>query len=363
MTTAQSPIHPVIGALQRRTVNLTRLFFTTTLALALVPLLASVQRAAAQTNAETMERPAEASGANPDMLRAYLQLQDQIRTTQQAIDRNRQEAEAAAAQNAQALEAMRSVQQSLNEKQTLSQQRADQLQSSNHLMLAAVIVFASLGLLAILAMAVTAFFQWRAVVRLESVVAAGAGPILPMRHAMAALEAGNLSPAATDASTTRLLGALDRLERRIFELEHSSPNKLTTVIESQTVSGSQAPPDGNGRPERRTATAADNAQIGRMLAEGQSLLDQDRPDAAMALFDKVLALNGDHAEALVRKGMALEQLRQPAEALDCYNRAIAADGSFTIAYLHKGGLFNRMERFSEAMECYEQALRTQENRR
>lgn len=349
MTTAHSPSLEVFGALRRRMVPSHRHFTRGTLVFGLAVFFAAARWAGAQTNIPD---------GNQDMLRAYLQLQDQIHTTQLAIDRNRQEAENAAAQNAQALEAMRALQ------QTLSDQRAGEmeaLQSSNHLMLASVIAFAGVGLLA---MAVTAFFQWRTVTRLETIARASGGPGLPLHRAMAALEAGNLSVTSADTSAARLLGALDRLERRIFELEHPGTTEHKAILEPATIPGSQVPsgpPDGNGGHERRAPV--DNAQVNRMLLEGQTLLDQDHAEAAAAVFDQVLALDGNHAEALVRKGVALERLRQPAEALKCYNRAIAADGSLTIAYLHKGGLFNRMERFSEAMECYEQALRTQEMRR
>ena len=83
---------------------------------------------------------------------------------------------------------------------------------------------------------------------------------------------------------------------------------------------------------------------------------------ALGCFEQALALEPNHAEALVRKGVALERLQKPDEAIACYDQAIAADASLTVAYLYKGGLFNRLERFNEALACYEQALRTQENR-
>ena len=110
------------------------------------------------------------------------------------------------------------------------------------------------------------------------------------------------------------------------------------------------------------AAAPEAARITVLLGKGQSLLNLDQAEEAVACFDQVLALDANHPEALVKKGAALERLRKLDEAIACYDRAIAADGSLTVAYLYKGGLFNRMERFGEALECYEQALRTQEAR-
>ena len=107
----------------------------------------------------------------------------------------------------------------------------------------------------------------------------------------------------------------------------------------------------------------DAARITSLLTRGQSLLNTDKAEEALACFDNVLAIEPNHADALVKKGTALEKLRKLNEAIDCYDRAIAADGNLTIAYLYKGGVFNRMERFHEALACYEQALKTQEKRR
>ena len=118
-----------------------------------------------------------------------------------------------------------------------------------------------------------------------------------------------------------------------------------------------------GRGHAGTAAVPDAARITMLLGKGQSLLNLDQAEEALACFDQVLTLDPNHPEALVKKGAALERLRKLDEAIACYDQAIAADSSMTVAYLYKGGLFNRMERFGEALECYEKALHTQETRR
>ena len=329
--------------------------------------IALVSWAAACSGAETVT-PAAVMGRaddknSQDTLRSYLQLQEQLHATQLAIEHSRTQAEAAAAENAKALAVRLS-----GIEQALAAQRAQELeamQGSNRVMLVVAGAFAALGFLAMLFMA---YFQWRTINRLAEIAAA-----LPVAHALgagpaaAALGAGDphlLTAGSPEQSNQRLLGALERLEKRIYELEHmpppplpdgASPNhEATTPAPQSEEEPAAAPAD--------TAAGPDAARITVLLGKGQSLLNLDQAEEALGCFDQVLALDANHPEALVKKGAALERLRKLDEAIACYDRAIAADGSLTVAYLYKGGLFNRMERFGEALECYEQALRTQEAR-
>lgn len=73
-----------------------------------------------------------------------------------------------------------------------------------------------------------------------------------------------------------------------------------------------------------------------MLAKGQALLNMDQATEALECFEQILRAEPDHAEALVKQGMALELLRRMDEALACYDRAIAVNADMTIAYLQKG---------------------------
>jgi tetratricopeptide (TPR) repeat protein len=173
-----------------------------------------------------------------------------------------------------------------------------------------------------------------------------------------------VSPAVEQANPA-LLESIHQLEKRLRELEHPATEPViatstttTTIPEPATTHTATAP---NGSADAETTNSA--AQLTTLLNRGQSLLNTDKAEEALACFENVLAIEPNHADALVKKGTALEKLRKLNEAIDCYDRAIAADGNMTIAYLYKGGVFNRMERFSEALECYEQALRTQEKKR
>ena len=327
--------------------------------------LALVWFAAGSFGAETAS-PAPLTGKadetnTQDTLRAYLQLQEQLHATQLAIERGRKEADAAAAENAKAFAArLQSIE------QTLTLQRAQELevmQSSNKAMLLVAGLFAALGFLAMMFMA---YFQWRTINRLAEISAA-----LPVAHALGAapLGAGDshlVTVGAAEQSSQRLLGALEQLEKRIHQLEHTPhPPPPEAASLAQAALNPAAPPNADTplAAPSDAAAAPDAARITVLLGKGQSLLNLDQPDDALACFEQVLALDANHPEALVKKGAALERLRKLDEAIACYDQAIAADNSLTVAYLYKGGLFNRLERFGEALECYEQALRTQESRR
>lgn len=305
----------------------------------------------------TVAQAQDGSGSN-ESLRAFLQLQEQIHDTQLAVERNNQEAQAAAAQNAitfsnhlQAIE------------QTLLVQRQNELadaKSTNHLLLLMVGLFAAVGFGAAV---FTAYFQWRALSRLAEISTTLPGvrglPGLPTAPALGLGENELFANGAAAQSNARLLSLMETLEKRIAQLEHTSTPTLKSLPNGDGQAAAEAV-----HPTIVESKLDENAaEIAPLLEQAQSLVNSDRLEEAIVCFDRILTLAPDHAETLVKKGAALEKLRQPQQALECYDRAIHADGTMTIAYLHKGGLCNRLERYSEAMECYERALHTQEKKR
>ena len=309
--------------------------------------------------------------SSQEILRAYLQLQEQLHLTQLAVEQNRHEAREVAVQSSETLAGrLHAIEIALEAQRT---RELEAMQSSNREILLVAGTFAAVGFLAMLLMA---FFQWRTVTRLADISAA-----LPGTFALAtpqnrpALGPGDSHAVAigpAEQSSMRLLGAVEQLEKRVYELEHTT---RTPLNETSSLSNGGKPPSvvvhepGGSHLEvpREHApianrSALEHDRVTLLLGKGQSMLNLDDAHAAVACFEEALAIDPNNAEAWVRKGTALEQLQQLEQAIQCYDRALAADNSMTIAYLHKGGLFNRMERFSEALECYEKALRTQEKR-
>jgi len=318
-----------------------------------VLLILSAFRAA---TAETTNAPVQSGETNSQELRTYLQLQEQLHATRLAIESVGAEAKQAAAQNAEELAVRLHALE-----QAVAAQRAKELeamQSSNRNMLYVAGAFASIGCIAMLLMG---YYQWRTVNRLAELSAAIPGGAIALGglRPIAAIGSGStheVTAASTINPNPELLETIQRLEKRVQELEHASPAPLT----NGTPSSDKNPPQGTDDSSSPELEEVKSASL--LLGKGQTLLNMDKPEEALACFDEALALEPNNAEALVKKGTALERLRKLPEAIECYDRAIAADSSMTIAYLYKGGLFNRMERFGEALECYEMALRTQEGR-
>jgi tetratricopeptide (TPR) repeat protein len=301
--------------------------------------------AAGQTNnPDPAVAKAEADANASATLRSYVQLQEQLHAALLAIERNRLEAAQAANRNAEAIaERLQTLEQTWSAQRT---REREQLEGANRLML---IIGGACAAVGFLAMLLTAYFQWRAVGRLTEFSMVSQASFTVGRGALPAPGAEGGSVVADQAST-RLFGALDRLEKRILELEHTAlvpleAGAVHTTTETASTSAAHAPR---------------NDRVSVLVAKGQSLLSLDKLEEAVACFDEILALDPKHTETLVKKGEALERLRRADEAVLCYDAAITADASMTVAYLHKGGLFNRLERYEEALKCYEQALRTQE---
>ncbi|MGD1088723.1 MAG: hypothetical protein ABR955_08355 [Verrucomicrobiota bacterium] len=273
----------------------------------------------------------------------YLLIQEQLHATQLAIENNRQAAEAEAKRNADEMAARIQMLE-----QTIATQRASDTEATQRIQQLTLLLAGVFGLVCLAVMLLMAYLQWRAVTRIVALAASqstafGSGRPLP------ALDTG----AAVEQLNTRLLGTVDRLEKRVLELEQAARVPLA----GKNLSGALEHKNGG-------ATAADDLEecVTNLIAEGQSLVDARALEKALECFDMVLAIQPQHAEALVKKASALEKLDRLDEAFACYDLAIAADSSLAIAYLHKGGLFNRLARYDEALQCYEQALRSQEKK-
>ena len=313
--------------------------------------------------AEESPKPtAEQSPGDDQASRSFLQLQGQIHSALLVIEHNRQETEASARRNAETVATRLTMLE-----QTFTSQREremDLIQNSNRFILFATVTFGALGLLTLLFIS---WFWFRALNRFTQAAAAlpAAPRGLESRPAASALIAGNSSLAGVgslDSPGPRLLGAIERLEKQVCELESVS---RTPPLPSGNKMKGEASDDGDGT-SADTDSRQDPAQVERqerislMLGKGQTLLNLEQPQEAIACFDAVVELDPTNSEALVKKGVAMERLKKLEEALECYDRAIAINSSSTLAYLYKGGIFNQLERFSDALQCYEQALRTQQ---
>lgn len=274
------------------------------------------------------------SGQTNDATTAsFLQIQEQLHAAQLSIQQTQQAAAEASKNN---LDQLGTRLQSLE--QTVAAQRNNEVAATHKTLQTTLLLAGVFGVVCLGIMLAMVYLQSRAFAQLTQ-ISAQQQTILNTANTVQQLAAP--SRATVDAANTKLLDVVQQLNTRLNELENG-PSLLPSVVaqEKLKVNGAAADP----------------------LAEGQKFLDENAPQKALEFFDKFLATQPDHAEALLKKADALEKLGRAAEALTHYNRSIAADNTLAVAHLHKGGLLNRLRRYDEALNCYEQALQAQEKK-
>jgi len=205
------------------------------------------------------------------------------------------------------------------------------------------------------------------------------GAMYSAGHAAPALGPGdlvNVNANAVEQASARFQHAIEHLQKRIFELEHSAQpvaiESGKTVVSAKPVESLGPAPAINISPlpaqevvpVRKAGEPTDAAsRTGLLLGKGQALVNLDQAEQALECFDEILALEPNNTEALLRRGLALERTENWEKALECYDRAIALDGALTVAYLYKGGVCNKLQRHREALESYEHALRAERRSR
>ena len=107
------------------------------------------------------------------------------------------------------------------------------------------------------------------------------------------------------------------------------------------------------------AAAPDRVEI--QINRGTVLLDLDRIDEALSVFDKVVAREPDNVAALANRGKAFIKGRHYARALDDYDSALALKPDQSGVLSDRGAALAEMNRFDEALACYEHALRVEPN--
>jgi tetratricopeptide (TPR) repeat protein len=283
--------------------------------------------------------------SNTDVVNAFVQVQAQLHETEMLLDSNRQQTVAALDRHN---EALNSDFQLLLQK-AVSDQRAAEAETARsieHMML----LVAGVGMLALAVVVILVFFQLRAATRLVELAMAPGSPMSSARGALPTVETTVALPASARAaleySNARLLGVIERLEKRILELEET--------VHLPLEQGS-APVSGNGK-------SSTEHRIDDLIVEGQLFLDTNKAEKALECFEEALEIDPALSEALIKKAVALEKLEKVDEALACYDRVIELGDSVTTALLQKGGMLNRLARYDEALQCYERALQTQERK-
>jgi tetratricopeptide (TPR) repeat protein len=81
-----------------------------------------------------------------------------------------------------------------------------------------------------------------------------------------------------------------------------------------------------------------------------------RPAEALASFERALALNPDHVDALANRGTALLDLGRVQDALDSVGQALARDANHVSALFNRGTALSRAGRAAEALADFDRVL-------
>jgi tetratricopeptide (TPR) repeat protein len=304
-----------------------------------------------QSNLVAVASSTNSSLDTEQQLRSHLKLQEQLHSTLLAIEQARLESSEETRTNAEILGARLKLLES-----SLAQHRELQLESLHSFNRTMLWVVGSIVGVALLALLFTAFSQSRTMNRLAELTAATTHERALLAGLLPNSSSGErlmIGPGADAERSPVLFSTIDRLEKRIRELEHTAEGPLAAEqTASIPVANGHAGRNG-GSPSRTT----DHASV--LLAKGQALLNLGQVENALACFDEAVASSPENASTHLRRGQALERLKRRSDAIASFNQAIALDPSLTQAYLAKGGVFNDQERYAEALECYEQALRSE----
>ena len=292
-----------------------------------------------------------------ELLKAYLQVREQLHTAQLAMVSSRVEAATEKLETLRkALEVERERQQAeLQRAAALAERQQAEAERSNRATVWAAAAFGAAGLLAML---MIPFVQARAMKRMAHLVTTQplqtptSSELLPAPAAAA--------DQAVSGTTERLLTMVERMEKRIKELETTATPPPPAMVTSGGATPANTVRLASGGELAPRTSAEDRAMwIAVLMNKAQTLLNSAKPQEAVACYNEILSYDPSHAQALVRKGAALEKLNRFEEALECYDLAIEADNRMTLAHLSKGGMCNRLGRHNEAIQSYERALQVE----
>ena len=96
--------------------------------------------------------------------------------------------------------------------------------------------------------------------------------------------------------------------------------------------------------------------VGKLLEEGQTLLNLGNPKEAAVIYDKILSQEPNNIEALLKKGHILGKLARYQQAIIHYDKVIEQDNQNLLAWLNKVLAHHFENEFQVALDCYDKVL-------
>lgn len=90
---------------------------------------------------------------------------------------------------------------------------------------------------------------------------------------------------------------------------------------------------------------------------GIKLLEKERYEEALKMFDKALELNPGYVRALTSKGAALIGLKRYQDAIRCYDKATGIEPNLVVAWYNRGIALSKLGQYKKALESYDKAIK------
>lgn len=164
------------------------------------------------------------------------------------------------------------------------------------------------------------------------------------------------SPAFSQAVTAYNAGKLAEAEQicqQIISAQSDLFNTLHLLAVAQSRMGKRDAALASYN--RALAVQPDNASA--LTNRGAALHELKRFDEALASYDHALAAQPDYAEAFYNRGITLKELKRFEEALASYDRAVSLRPDYYEALYNRGNVLQELKRFEEALASYDNALK------
>ncbi|MBD1876595.1 tetratricopeptide repeat protein [Nodosilinea sp. FACHB-131] len=106
----------------------------------------------------------------------------------------------------------------------------------------------------------------------------------------------------------------------------------------------------------------DSIRVLLLFQQGLQLAKKEEFDAAIASYDKAVAIGPDHAWAWADRGFALTKLNRYEEAIDSYDKAVAIRPDHAWAWASRGIALAKLNRYEEAIDSYDKAVAIEPDR-
>jgi len=102
--------------------------------------------------------------------------------------------------------------------------------------------------------------------------------------------------------------------------------------------------------------ARDARNLQSLFLQAVQAEEQGRKQAAMDLYNQILAIDAAYTAALINLGTLHYHQKHYARAEELYRRATQADSSYVLAFFDLGNVLDELERPDESIEAYRRAL-------